>query len=93
MAGTAVATRLQTHLETEEELATAWNAWNACDTVLCKGDGAPIALTVDATVATYRFVCTHCGNSSPWFEATSSGLLIHASPLPNSLDRSNSGDF
>ena len=61
MAGTPAATRLQTHLESEEELATAWEAWNASTTVLCKREGAPIALTVDATVATYRFVCTECG--------------------------------
>ena len=66
-------------LNDDAALAKAWAQWRACDVVICVADGAPVALNVDATVATYRFVCTECGNSSPWFEASADGVQARSS--------------
>lgn len=44
--------------------------------------GSPLALSVDAAVGTYRFVCTACGLASTWFEAAPAGLRLRESCQP-----------
>lgn len=56
------------------DLANVWNVFRAGGLVRCGKDSAHLALTVNAAVGAYRFVCTHCGASSPWFAASGDGL-------------------
>jgi hypothetical protein len=60
-------------------LQAAWERFRAGDAVACPVDGAPLALAVDASAAIYRFVCTHCGTASEWFESGLTGVRMHGS--------------
>jgi len=66
-------------LNDDASLAEAWAHWSAGGVVHCAADGASIALTVDATVATYRMMCSACGNASPWFEVSGGALQTRLS--------------
>lgn len=63
-------------LTSTDELRAAWMHFRSGNAVWCPIDRAPIALTVDASVGTYRFVCTQCGASSAWFESEAGGVRI-----------------
>ena len=63
-------------LSSTEELRAAWMHFRSGNAVLCPIDRAPIALAVDASVGTYRFVCTKCGAASAWFESEPTGVRI-----------------
>jgi len=65
-----------------DELAETWEAFRSGAVVPCPADGAPLALSVDAAVGTYRFVCTRCGLASAWFEAGPAGLRLRESRQP-----------
>lgn len=71
--GTAAAAN---QLTESGDLRLTWESWRKGGVISCRGDGAPVALAVDGTVSTYRFICTECGNSSPWFEASPRGLVV-----------------
>jgi hypothetical protein len=70
----------------DDELRGAWDLFRTGAPVPCPHDGAPLALAVDASAGVYRFVCTGCGASSPWFESTPQGLRLrgtsHSGPAP-----------
>jgi hypothetical protein len=61
-----------------DELASVWEQFRAGAMVACAKDGGPLALAVDAGAGAYRFVCTSCGNSSPWFECGPAGLRVRS---------------
>lgn len=63
-----------------EELRACWSRFRSGDPVPCPSDRAPLALAVDASAGTYRFVCTDCGAASPWFESGPAGMLLRAHP-------------
>ena len=63
-------------LGTVAELAPVWDRFRDGDVVLCPKDQGPMALAVDAAAGAYRFVCTCCGNASPWFESGPGGMRI-----------------
>jgi hypothetical protein len=63
-------------LGSAEELARVWETFRSGGVVRCPADGSPLALSVDAAVGTYRFVCTACGLASAWFEAGPAGLRL-----------------
>jgi hypothetical protein len=65
-----------TQLVTPEGLNAAWDAFRAGAVVYCARDGAPLALAVDGAASLYRFVCTRCGSSSPWFESSPQGVRM-----------------
>ncbi len=65
-------------LSSVEGLGVLWDEFRAGNVVFCEKDGGPLALTVDASANAYRFVCTSCGNSSPWFESGTGGLRIRS---------------
>ena len=81
MGGSGSEPSARDQLRSEEELAVAWDIWSVGDVVHCVADDAPVALNVDATVATYRFVCTHCGTASPWFEVSNGELILRPSSM------------
>ncbi|MGH7440451.1 MAG: hypothetical protein ACRENE_32575, partial [Polyangiaceae bacterium] len=54
-------------LDTAEEVRVVWEVFRGGGTVACPTDASPMALSVDGSAAVYRFVCTCCGTSSPWF--------------------------
>jgi hypothetical protein len=60
----------------ENQLRIAWDEFRAGAVVDCPNDGSPLALAVDASAGTYRFVCTCCGTATPWFESTPQGVRI-----------------
>jgi hypothetical protein len=53
-----------------------WNRFRVGDMVSCPVDSAPLALAVDSGAGTYRFVCTHCGVASAWFESGPDGIVL-----------------
>jgi hypothetical protein len=59
-----------------DELTKVWDTFREGRAVVCRRDGFPLALAVDAAAGAYRFVCTQCGNSSPWFESGTNGMRI-----------------
>lgn len=63
-------------LGSTDELSAAWTHFRSGNAVVCPIDRAPIALAVDASVGTYRFVCTKCGATSAWFESEPTGVRI-----------------
>ena len=63
-------------LSSTEGLRAAWDEFRAGGVVLCPCDGAPVALSVDASAGAYRFVCVRCGTSSAWFESDAAGLRV-----------------
>lgn len=69
-------------LSSADELGEAWAAFRAGRGVPCPVDGSPLALSVDASMGIYRFVCTQCGLASAWFEAGPAGLRVHESRQP-----------
>jgi hypothetical protein len=58
-----------------EELRALWGRFRSGDVVACPTDGAPLALSVDASAGAYRFVCTRCGTASSWFESSPNGHI------------------
>jgi hypothetical protein len=62
-------------LSSVRELVDAWKRFRAGEIVPCPTDGASLALSVDASVGVYRFVCTTCGTASSWFESGPTGTL------------------
>jgi hypothetical protein len=73
-------------LSSVNELVDAWKRFRAGEVVACPTDGASLALSVDASVGAYRFVCTTCGTASSWFESGPTGTLevrpLVAPPAP-----------
>jgi hypothetical protein len=69
-------------LSSVDELGPAWVSFRAGRVVPCPVDGSPLALSVDASVGIYRFVCTQCGLASPWFEAGPAEVRVHDSRQP-----------
>jgi hypothetical protein len=73
----------------QEATATLWEQYRGGHLARCPNDEWPLALSVDASSA-YRFVCTHCGTSSPWFEAGQSGIQVRSNAAP--VDPDYDGD-
>jgi hypothetical protein len=73
-------------LGTVEEVKEIWDRFRSGASVACPADGVAMALAVDAAVGVYRFVCTQCGLSSPWFESGPGGMHLrgYAQPHPRS---------
>jgi hypothetical protein len=61
-----------------ERLGAVWDDFRAGGVVYCEKDAGPLALAVDAGANSYRFVCTSCGNASPWFESGPAGIRIRS---------------
>ena len=59
-----------------DELRACWSRFRLGDSVPCPVDQAPLALAVDASAGTYRFVCTECGAASSWFESGPGGIQV-----------------
>ena len=76
--------RAQTDLS-QEVTARLWEAFRAGKAAECPNDAWPLALSVDASSA-YRFVCTRCGTSSPWFESGANGVQLRSIPPPADPD-------
>ena len=72
-------------LDDAEVLEGIWERFRAGGSVPCPNDAAPFALSVDASVGVYRFVCTRCGLASPWFEAGPSGMRLRGQTPPASV--------
>jgi hypothetical protein len=70
-------------LDDPEVLEGVWDRFREGQVVLCPLDASPMALSVDAAVGVYRFVCTRCGVGSAWFEAGPDGVRPrgHAAPV------------
>ncbi len=66
-----------------ESLEPVWNVFRQGGVVACPSDAAPMALAVDGARSVYRFVCSRCGVSSPWFEAKASQVTLHGSTNPD----------
>jgi hypothetical protein len=62
-------------LSSMQELVDAWSRFRAGEVVPCPNDRASLALSVDASVGIYRFVCTTCGTASSWFESGPTGTI------------------
>jgi hypothetical protein len=69
-------------LSSTPELSKIWDHFRAGGIVLCAQDKAPLAVAVDAAAGSYRFVCTQCGSSSPWFDSGPAGLRVQPGTLP-----------
>ncbi len=69
----------------QEATATLWDLYRGGKPTACPNDAWPLALSVDAT-SSYRFVCTRCGTSSPWFEAGAAGIQVRSIPPPADYD-------
>ena len=63
-------------LASPTEVQLLWDMFRAGGVTLCPVDRAALALGVDAAAGAYRFVCTRCGASSPWFESGPTGIRI-----------------
>ncbi len=61
---------------TAAEVSGAWASFRGGATVRCPVDDGPVALSVDGAAGSYRFVCTSCGISTPWFESGPLGLNV-----------------
>jgi hypothetical protein len=72
--------RQQTDLS-QEATAALWETYRTGKPAQCPNDAWPLALSVDGASA-YRFVCTNCGTSSPWFEAGTNGIQLRSIPPP-----------
>jgi len=71
-------------LGTKEELKDVWARFRQGASIPCPADGVAMALAVDAAAGAYRFVCTHCGVSSAWFESGPHGIVVRGHSLPGS---------
>jgi len=60
----------------EADVASLWDRYRAGELVSCPRDSGNLALSVDGGAQIYRFVCSRCGSSSPWFGMTRIGLVI-----------------
>ena len=69
----------------QEVTAALWDRYRGGMPAECPNDASPLALSVDASSA-YRFVCTRCGTSSPWFEAGVNGIQLRSTPAPADPD-------
>jgi hypothetical protein len=69
----------------QDATAALWDKYRGGQPAECPNDAWPLALSVDAMSA-YRFVCTHCGTSSPWFEAGQSGIQVRNPSPPTESD-------
>jgi hypothetical protein len=59
----------------QDDLTIAWDSFRAGGVATCKRDGGPMALSVDGTALSYRFVCVGCGYALPWFTASGDGKI------------------
>jgi hypothetical protein len=59
-----------------DALKALWDRFRTGDVVACPIDMAPLALAVDGSAGTYRFVCTRCGFATAWFESGPDGVLL-----------------
>jgi hypothetical protein len=73
--------RKAAQLASIEELGSVWDGFRSGSVVHCGKDDAPLALAVDAAAGAYRFVCTQCGNASPWFESSPNGIRVRNAAL------------
>ncbi len=64
-----------------EGTSSFWLAFRDGGIALCPRDTSPLALSVDSANS-YRFVCVRCGLASPWFDATTAGILSKTIPPP-----------
>jgi hypothetical protein len=79
-------------LGTPADLRELWDRFRKGGMVFCPGDGAPMALSVDAAAGVYRLVCTRCGLASPWFESGPHGLRIRGQSQPSMPARGGATD-
>jgi len=63
----------------QDVTAALWEKYRGGKPTECPNDSWPLALSVDAG-SSYRFVCTHCGTASPWFDAGASGIQVRNVP-------------
>jgi len=70
----------------EEHVSLLWDEFRAGRAVACPRGDDVMAVAVDASTGTYRFVCVHCGHSTPWFDSKAGvGLRLRgqsSSPPP-----------
>ena len=69
----------------QEATAALWETYRGGKPAECPNAAWPLALSVDAS-SSYRFVCTRCGTSSPWFEAGVNGIQLRSMPPPADPD-------
>jgi hypothetical protein len=71
-----------TSVTSPDGLRRAWELFRRGGVVACAADEGPMALAVDESIGTYRFVCAKCGIASAWFEAGPEGIRImgHSTP-------------
>ncbi len=55
-----------------------WVGYRAGDRTPCPIDGWNLALSVDGSTKSYRFVCCRCGHASQWFMSSSDGVVFRA---------------
>jgi len=72
-------------LDDAEVLEGIWNRFREGAVVPCPVDAGPLALSVDASVGVYRFVCVRCGIGSSWFEAGPDGMRLRGQAPPVSV--------
>jgi hypothetical protein len=63
-------------LATIDGLRPVWDRFRQGGIAPCPIDAGPMALGVDGSADTYRFVCVRCGHASPWFEAKLARLAL-----------------
>lgn len=66
----------RTPLGATKDLRAAWDRFRTGAVVPCPKDGSHLALAVDSSAGAYRFVCTQCGATSPWFESAGNGIRL-----------------
>jgi hypothetical protein len=71
----------------DEDLANVWKRFQRGAVIACAIEGSQVALNVDGSTRAYRFVCTHCGRSSSWFEDSLGGTFrIRSTTVPQAMD-------
>lgn len=68
-----------------------WQKFRTGGGAPCPRDAAPLALQVDGAAKVYRLVCTKCGISSHWFEASPAGVVMKG-PAPTLVPQPVSDD-
>ncbi|MBK8216756.1 MAG: hypothetical protein IPK71_23765 [Myxococcales bacterium] len=61
-----------------DDVERLWAAYRKGDVVRCPKDDRNLALSIDGSGKSYRLVCTHCGQASPWFSASQDGVTFRA---------------
>ena len=62
----------------QDSVEALWSAYRRGDMVGCPLDAQNLALSIDGTTKSYRFVCTQCGIASPWFMSSPDGIVLRA---------------